>query len=71
MQLGYVFGRLKNSINFWFLRKFMPHTPPDPETAEIMENHDLDEGDAEEVLEVMAETGLDEDEAVELWEMGV
>lgn len=39
---------------------------PDEEVKELMENHDLDQDEAEEVKELMDETGLDEDDAVEL-----
>jgi len=38
----------------------------DEETKRIMEDHDLDEDDAEKVQRIMEEEGLDEDDAVEL-----
>ncbi len=39
---------------------------PDEETKRIMEEHDLDEDDAEKVQRITEEWGIDEDEAVEL-----
>jgi len=39
---------------------------PDEEVKELMENHDLDQDEAEHTKEVMDEYGLDEDDAVEL-----
>ena len=36
------------------------------DVAEIMENHGLDQDEAEHVKEIMDTEGLDEDEAVEL-----
>jgi hypothetical protein len=38
----------------------------DEETKRIMEDHGLEEEEAERVQEIMEEEGLDEDEAVEL-----
>ena len=38
----------------------------DEETKRIMEEHGLDEDDAEKVQEIMEEEGMDEDEAVEI-----
>lgn len=39
---------------------------PEEGVKELMENHDLDQDEAEHVKEVMEEYGLDEDDAVEL-----
>jgi hypothetical protein len=41
---------------------------PDEEIAELMDEYDLDEDEAEHVQEIMDELDLDEDEAVELAE---
>ena len=38
----------------------------DEEVAELMENHGLDQDEAEHVKEIMDTEGLDEEEAVEL-----
>lgn len=39
---------------------------PDEEITELMENHDLDQDEAENVQRIMDEEGLDEDDAVAL-----
>jgi len=41
-------------------------TMPDEETIRIMEEHDLDEDDAERVQEIAEEWGIDEDEVAEI-----
>ena len=38
----------------------------DEEVAELMENHGLDQDEAEHVKEIMDAEGLDEEEAIEL-----
>ena len=40
--------------------------PPEEEIKEIMENYDIDEEEAEIVLDLVDEYGLSEDEAVEI-----
>ena len=55
---------LQNMSN-WPIKK-LEKEAPDEDVKELMENHDLDQDEAEEVKELMDETGLDEDEAVEL-----
>ena len=39
---------------------------PDDDVKDIMEAHDLDKDEAEQVQELMDELGVDEDEAVEI-----
>jgi len=44
---------------------------PDEETQELMEEYDLDEDEAQEVLDVMNDLGVDEQDAMDLIDAGI